>query len=218
MKKICFIVGAGDSSNMSLNFADGDMVIAADGGYKALMDIGIVPDLVVGDFDSLGYVPTNVQLVRRPTEKDETDMMLAIQIGIDKGYKSFLIYGGLGGRLDHSLANLQCLCYISSNGSRGWLWGDNTVLTAVKNGSLIFPGKCSGVISVFAQGGQASGVYEIGLKYKLDNAILQADYPLGISNEFLEHDAAISVQEGTLAILWKCSSAQLEEMIREGQG
>ncbi|MGE4354071.1 MAG: thiamine diphosphokinase [Oscillospiraceae bacterium] len=216
MRKICYIVGAGDGANITINLGEGDMVIAADGGYKTLMAIGITPDLVVGDFDSLGYIPEGVELVRHPPEKDDTDMMLAILLGMERGYRNFLIYGGLGGRLDHTLANLQSLCYIAGHGCRGWLWGDGTAITAVKDGAVTFPGKCSGMLSVFAQGGAARGVYETGLKYKLDDATLHFDYPLGISNEFLGCDAGVSVREGMLALLWHCHSAEIEQMIREG--
>jgi thiamine pyrophosphokinase len=216
MRKICYIVGAGNSGGMSISPQKEDFVIAADGGYAALCKLGVRPDLAVGDFDSLGYLPDNVECLRHPPEKDDTDMMLAINEGIARGYDSFIIHGGLGGRLDHSLANLQSLCAVSNSGGRAWLWGEGQALTAVTNGKIVFPGKCSGMFSVFAQGGMARGVWERGSKYTLSDAELRFDYPMGVSNEFLGRETEVSVARGTLAVLWNCAAEEMEQMIKDG--
>jgi len=98
----CYIAGAGEFVENELPIAS-DFVIAADGGYTELVGRGIVPDLVVGDFDSLGTAPDHPNIVFSPVEKDDTDMMLAVRQGLDRGYMSFIINGGVGGRLDHTL-------------------------------------------------------------------------------------------------------------------
>ena len=216
MEPICYIVGAGDSRGMSISPRAEDLVIAADGGYDALCRAGVRVDLAVGDFDSLGFVPDGVELLRHPPEKDDTDTMLAIYIGLERGCRRFIIHGGLGGRFDHSMANVQSLCHIAQRGARGWLWGEGTAVTALCDGRAEFPGKCRGMLSVFALGGSAEGVCERGTKYTLEDAQLSFDYPLGVSNEFTGARAEISVRSGTLGIVWSCTAAELENMVREG--
>lgn len=216
MKKICYIIGAGSSAGMELHPGEGDFVIAADGGYEPLKALGLRPDLAVGDFDSLGYLPEDVPTLRHPPEKDDTDMMLAIYEGMARGFEDFIIFGGLGGRLDHSLANLQSLCYVSRKGSRAWLWGEDTALTAMTDGTIQFPAQCSGMFSVFAQGGNARGVWEKGSKYTLNGSELRFDCPMGVSNEFCGEAVEVSVADGTLAILFHCTAAELETMVKDG--
>lgn len=214
--KLCYIVGAGDSEGISITEQPDDLVIAADGGYTALLDTDVSPQLAVGDFDSLSYIPCDVDVVRHPPEKDDTDTMIAISSGLERGYSNFVIYGGLGGRLDHSMANIQCLCFLSRTGNRAWLWGEGRAVTTVTNGTISFPESCEGMFSVFSQGSDCTGVYEQGVKYELNDAKLTFDYPLGVSNEFIGEKAEISVKDGTLAVMWNCTAQELEKLIRDG--
>jgi len=188
-----------------------DYIIAADAGYSQLVSRGIIPDLVVGDFDSLGLPPDHPNIISSPAEKDDTDMMLAIRQGLMRGYDSFIIDGGLGGKLDHTLANLQILAFISQKGARGVLIGRETCVTAVTNGSVRFKAEASGVISVFCIGSSAAGVCLAGLKYPLSEAVLKCDDPLGVSNEFTGAAATLTVRSGTLIIMWADSPKLLEE-------
>ena len=197
----CFIAGAGDYCG-SVVPGQGDYIIAADGGYTELISRGIVPDLVVGDFDSLGSAPEHPNVLHSPAEKDDTDMMIAVRQGFAKGCKTFIIDGGLGGRFDHTLANCQLLIYIAQKGARGYLLGRDMSVTAVTNGSVCFVPGAAGRISIFCAGGRAEGVTLAGLKYRLDNAALTNDYPLGVSNEFIGAPAVITVRGGTLIIMW----------------
>jgi len=215
MNRICYVVGAGDCADISIDRHTGDLVIAADGGYAACRALGLTPELAVGDFDSLDYVPEGIDVRRHPPEKDDTDMFLAVREGQRRGYDRFLLYGGLGGRLDHSLANIQALAAVARQGDRAWLWGQGTALTVLRNGSLTFPGKYSGVFSVFAHGGTARGVCLRGCKYPLENAELDPDYPLGVSNEFLGRPVELSVADGALTILWYSAAPETEALIRE---
>jgi len=213
--KRCYIAGAGEFCENELP-EQGDYVIAADGGYAALISHGITPDLVVGDFDSLApdlfdVVSKHPNVLRSPTEKDETDMMLAVKKGLESGYKTFVINGGLGGRLDQTIANIQILTYIAENDAHGVLIGQDSCVTAIKNSEIKLntDKKQQGTISVFCAGDKAEGVTLKGLKYPLDNAAIKNTYPVGVSNEFTGIPAAISVQNGTLIIIWDGGSLDI---------
>ena len=203
MNKRCYIAGAGEFNKNELP-KKGDYVIAADNGYTALLSNEITPDMVVGDFDSLGSIPDHPNVIQSPAEKDDTDMMLAVKQALELGYKTLLINGGLGGRLDQTHANMQILTYIAECGARGILIGRTTHVTAVKNGKISFKTteKPGGTISVFCAGDRAEGVTLKGLKYPLDNATLTNVDPIGVSNEFTDSPAIISVENGILIIIW----------------
>lgn len=210
---ICYIVGAGHFENVKINPSSGDYIIAADKGFSYLKEIMIKPDIVIGDFDSLDTIPNNENIVQYPIEKDETDMMLAIKAGLDLGYKTFLIYGGLGGRLDHTFANIQILIYLSIKGARGYLLDGDRIVTAITNEHLLFNTERKGIISVFSAGDIARGVSLKGLKYRLENAVLTKDMPLGVSNEFIESESCISVEEGTLIVMWTDNNFEVDQII-----
>ena len=197
----CFIAGAGEYCGFVTPGPD-YYVIAADRGYVELASRGIRPDLVVGDFDSLGDAPEHPNVLRCPVEKDDTDMMIAVKQGFAQGCDIFIIDGGLSGRFDHTLANCQILVYISQRGGRGFLLGRDMSATAVANSSLDFVPGAHSLVSVFCAGSTAKGVTLTGLKYPLDNAALSYDYPLGVSNEFTGASAKITVRDGTLLIMW----------------
>ena len=197
----CYIAGAGEFCPAVLPYND-DFVIAADAGYRALIAHGIVPDLVVGDFDSLGSAPDHPNIVFSPIEKDDTDMMIAIKQGLARGYKTFIINGGLGDGLDHTIANIQGLVYLLKNDACGYLISRENCVTAIMNGTLKFKPVVSGRISVFCAGDKADGVTLTGLKYPLSKATLTCDFPLGVSNEFSGAAAAISVDSGILVVVW----------------
>ena len=201
MKKRCFIAGAGEYCGL-LTPSAGDFVIAADGGYAELVSRGISPDLVVGDFDSLGEIPDHPNVIRTNVEKDDTDMVTAVKEGIARGFNEFIIDGGLGGRLDHTFANIQTIVFLAQNNARGYLIGKDTTITAITDSSIAYIPEAKGRISVFASGNTASGVTISGLKYTLANGLLTNDYPLGVSNEFVGEPAVVSVTQGTLIIMW----------------
>jgi len=210
MNKRCYIAGAGEFCENRLP-EDGDYIIAADGGYAMLNKLGITPDLIVGDFDSLGGYPVllntladHPNVLKSPVEKDDTDMMLAVKEGLSRGFKSFTINGGLGGRLDQTLANIQILAYLTEHGALGILLGRECDIIAVMNGTIkFFPEKSqSGTVSVFCHGETAEGVTLNGVKYPLENATLSCKYPIGVSNEFIGENAAISVKKSILIVVY----------------
>lgn len=205
---ICYIVGAGSMAGVALRPRPEDYVIAADGGFSHVEALGLRADLVLGDFDSLGRVPDHPNLRRHPAVKDDTDMLLAARTGDEMGFGTFVLLGGMGGRLDHTLANLQTLVWLSRRGRRAFLVGEGTAAAAVTNGTLRFAAREKGVISVFCAGEAAAGVWLTGLKYPLENAVLTCDMPLGVSNEFIGGESAVTVGEGTLLALWPYTPEQ----------
>lgn len=204
MGPVCYIAGAMPAPEMALfRRRESDLLIAADAGYRHLCRQGIVPDLVVGDFDSLGAEPDHPRVIRHPVEKDDTDTLLAVRIGLERGYRRFCIYGGLGGLLDHTLANLQTLLFLLDHGAWGLLLGEGQAVAAVRNGTLRFEGEDRDRVSVFAAGDRAEGVTLRGLYYPLDHGVLTNSFPLGVSNAFTGGPAEISVEQGTLFIIWQ---------------
>lgn len=196
-----FIFAAGDFYGLQAHPQDGDYVIAADGGWIACQCCGIVPSVLLGDFDSMQQVPDFPNVQRFPVEKDDTDMMLAIKEGLSKGEKEFHLYGGMGGRrTDHTIANLQALLYLAKHGARGWLYGDGEVYTVIRNEEKLFPARKSGILSVFCLGADAEGVSIRGGQYEVENVILSADFPLGVSNHFVGSPIVVSVKKGSLLI------------------
>ncbi|MDR1560032.1 MAG: thiamine diphosphokinase, partial [Clostridiales bacterium] len=121
---VCHVVCAGEYSGSIAEPQAGDYVIAADGGLRHLERAGVAPDLIVGDFDSLGHTPDAGNIVKLNVEKDDTDTMSAVRIGLKRGFRLFYIHCGMGGRLDHTLANIQTLAFILRAGGMGVLFGE----------------------------------------------------------------------------------------------
>ena len=199
--KECVIFCAAGFDGLARPIGPDAYVIAADGGLRHTENLGLTPNAVLGDFDSLGYTPKGAGVF--PVEKDDTDAMLAVRLGLRRGCDEFLLYGSLDGpRLDHTVANFQTLQFLADHGAVGYLIGNTTIVTVVKNGKIIFPAGLSGTISVFCMGKDAEGVIERGLFYGLENGVLSSGFPLGVSNHFTGEKAEISVENGSLLVLW----------------
>jgi len=197
----CIIFCAAEFTGLIQPLEEGDFLLAADGGLRHTDVLGIVPNEILGDFDSLGYTPEGARVF--PVEKDDTDAMLAVRRGLSLGYREFVLYGSLDGpRLDHTVANFQTLQYLADQGAVGYLAGNTTMVTVVKNGAIAFPAGAAGTISVFCLGPDAEGVNLEGLHYPLENGTLTSGFPLGVSNHFTGKKARISVRKGSLLVLW----------------
>lgn len=197
----CIIFGAAGFDRLIAPIEDGDYLIAADGGLQHFERLGRKPDAVLGDFDSLGFVPQGAEVF--PVQKDDTDLMLALRHGLSRGFTAFSLYGALdGSRLDHTIANLQALSFLRKQGARGYLIGKQYLATVICNEAVRFPAGCQGILSVFCMGAAAHGVTLRGLQYPLENGTLTGDFPLGVSNHFTDAPAEISVQQGALLLLW----------------
>ena len=197
----CIIFCAAGFDTLAEPLQKEDFIIAADGGLAHTQQLGIVPNEILGDFDSLGHVPEGANVF--PVEKDDTDAMLAVRRGLSLGYREFVLYGSLDGpRLDHTVANFQTLQFLADQGAAGFLAGTGDLVTVVKDGTLVFPAGCAGTVSVFCQGKDAEGVTLEGLYYPLKDGRLTAGFPLGVSNHFTGKKAEISVRNGSLLVLW----------------
>ena len=197
----CLIFCAAEFDDLARPIGTEDYIIAADGGLTHLEKIGAAPHEIIGDFDSLGYTPHSATVF--PVEKDDTDAMLAVRRGLSLGYRNFILYGSLDGpRLDHTVANFQVLQFLADNGCSGYLVGNRQIVTVVKNGTLRFSAAADGTVSVFCMGATAEGVTLKNLYYPLENGQLTAGFPLGVSNHFIGKEAEISVNSGSLLIIW----------------
>ncbi|MBQ4064851.1 MAG: thiamine diphosphokinase [Clostridia bacterium] len=177
-------------------------MIAADGGLKKLNDLGVKPDLILGDFDSFDGNPSGDDVLTYPVEKDDTDTMLAVKEALKRGYRTLWISGGVGGRLDHTVANLQTLLFAEKHGATAYLVSDSQTATIVADGMLTFSDACSGKLSVFSMGETAAGVTLRGLHYCAENISLTNAFPLGVSNAFTGETAEVSVRKGSLLVIW----------------
>ena len=197
----CVIFCAAEFDSLARPIGEGDLVIAADGGLLHTEKLNITPHIILGDFDSLGYMPEGANVF--PVEKDDTDAMLAVRRGLSVGYREFLLYGSLDGpRLDHTVANFQTLGWLCDHGASGYLVSSRYIVTALRGGGLRFPAGCTGTVSVFCLGEAAEGVTLTGLHYPLEDGSLTAYFPLGVSNHFTGKEAQISVKSGTLLVMW----------------
>lgn len=197
------IFAASDISGVSYKKADTDLVIAADLGYKNAQNKSVYPDMVIGDFDSLGKLPEHKSVIKLPVEKDDTDTSFAVKKALDMGVKSIFVLGGLGGRLDHTFANIQLLDFIANKGAAGYLVNGGEMLTVIKNRKIRIHGSIGETISVFSLSDKSDGVYERGFKYTLNDAVIENSFPLGVSNELSETVGEISTDNGTLLIYAK---------------
>lgn len=201
--KRCFIFGALPVGFMPETPSTGDLVIAADKGYDTVVSLGMTPDITVGDFDSRGSVPDIENLIKLNVRKDDTDVGHAVQLGFERGYTDFVVYGAVGGLLDHTLANIAIAHDIVSSGGRALFVGDEYSFTVISGGSYTFEPRQEGRISVFALSDIARGVTIRGLDYEAEALDLPRTSHMGVSNEFIGCEAVISVVEGDLLIVWQ---------------
>ena len=198
--KTCIIFCAAGFDGLIAPIPENALVIAADGGLRHTQALGLAPDIILGDFDSLGYVPDHARVY--PVEKDDTDAMLAVRVGLEQGCDTFLFYGAMDGpRLDHTIANFQTLGYLATHSARGYLLGRDYIATVLSEESIAFSEAATGIFSAFCLGPFAEVSIE-GLHYPLDHGKLSPDFPLGVSNHFAGCPARITVHEGLVLALW----------------
>ena len=207
----CLIIGAGDLTMGEITVGEEDYVIAVDGGLSYCGILNVEPDKIIGDFDSVSerekeairslqeQVPGLV--MELPVEKDDTDMLVALQYGLELGYTDFRIYAGTGGRFDHTLANIQCLLYLKNHGATGYLVDGTGMILVIQNEAVHFRKELEGYLSLFSLGKEAKGVTLRGLKYPLEDYTLTNDYPIGISNEFIGEESTIQVEDGEVVCM-----------------
>lgn len=185
-----------------------DFVLCADGGYRHAAAAGILPNLVVGDFDSYSLgIPSNIKTLPLPSEKDDTDTLFSLKYAASEGAEHIYIIGGLGGRLDHTVSNLQTLAYAASHGINAYIIDSQNIVTMLTCGVRSVPktmhvAKREGFkISLLSHSDKCEGVYVSGVHYPLADATLTSDFPLGVSNEFESDAAEIKLSSGQLLVV-----------------
>lgn len=201
----CLIVGAAPSDHKGLEYVLAqvafDCIIAVDGGYATLCDYGIEPDIIAGDFDSLGFVPARAY-AQFDSHKDFTDLDWALRYAHTSGYDDVVLADALSGRLDHSLGNLDLMVRMTAAGMRVWGVTDTEVIvTLLAPGvyaTLYFAAGGVGTVSVMPHSDVQCGVTEVGFEYGLDHATENNISLWGISNELVENEARVSLSSGSV--------------------
>ena len=182
---------------------EADLIVCADTAYLAAQAENIVPHAVIGDFDHAEHeekFSTEQKVLRFSSVKDDTDTMLCVKYALNRGADEIVIVGGIGGRLDHTFANIQTLSYIRGRGAVGTILdGDHAVMMVDSHITLT-----KGIYdyaSVFALDPVCREITLRGFKYEADHIDLTNDFPLGVSNEITAEKAEISVGEGTLLLI-----------------
>ncbi|MPM27735.1 Thiamine pyrophosphokinase [bioreactor metagenome] len=205
--RVCVILaamGLRDEEANEIAALENPYIICADAGYAHAARCGIVPALILGDFDSYdGNAETLCGAVETfPVEKDDTDTMLAVKEGLAAGCRDFRIYGALGGRLDHTMANIVALRYLLDHGASGWLISSDNCVTMIENDTIVVKkDPCFPNASIFCYGPPAKGVTIRGCQYPLTDYTLDEHFPLGVSNHVMENEGSFTVKEGTLLVI-----------------
>lgn len=203
MKTALIFGGAPCSPRKQPPLPAAELVVCADAGLQLAKALGAKPDWVVGDFDSLGEVPADVPMEQFPSQKNDTDLLLAVKYGLSQGCDHFVIYGALGGRIDHLTANIQTLSFLAAQGAQGVLVDENHWITQQQGGSTAaYPKRQGMYFSLFAMGQQCTGVTVRGVQYPLTDAVLTASFPLGVSNVITADQAVVTVRKGTLLVIY----------------
>jgi len=203
MKAFLYIGGEIRPENITERPAKDDLIIAADAGLLNARKMGVKPDVLLGDFDSLGEpdVDSDVKVIRLPTEKDETDAQAAVDLALEQGAREIVIIGGLSGRLDHTLSVLAVPEELNAKHVHALLTnGQNRARFLRNNSTLIARGKFR-YLSLIAADPVVKGVTLEGCKYPLQKARLYRNRQYAVSNELTGNCALIDVRRGGVWIL-----------------
>lgn len=199
MMKKCLIVGGGviKNTNWLKSVSEHyDFIIAADSGYEILKRADIHIDIAIGDFDSLGSIPDDVKVIKLKVEKDDTDTLSAVRYALDNGAEQITLVGGIGGRIDHTIANIQTLGFILGHNAVGNLIDEYNEIIGLASGKYEFKRRKGYSMSVFSMSDEVTGLCEKGVKYPLNNAVLTNKFPLGVSNEIVNERCVVSFKSG----------------------
>ncbi len=203
----CVIIGASPQTNTefirSMILKD-DFVICADGGLDSVLKADIIPDILIGDFDSMPKERLkqceNIRTVVLPVEKDDTDTVSCVRYGMEQGYRNFVLLGVTGGRLDHTYANLHLLKYLAKRNCQGMIMDENTQIFYTEN-HFVLENKKGKTVSVLPFGCESATVSLSGVKYQAENLVMYSDFPIGISNIVISDNSKVMVQQGGVLII-----------------
>lgn len=204
INKRCIII-SGSPVCCDFDILPSDYVIACDKGYQHAKNLNIVPDIIMGDFDSykgeLNNINENIKVIKAPCEKNDTDTLMAVKYAMEKGFNDFILLGATKGRLDHLMANFSACAFIASKGCKCKMIDDENIIFAIKDSNLVLEKKENYSVSVFSYTDKSVGVSLKGLEYPLDNVVLTNLFPIGVSNEFKDDIATIEVKSGILIVI-----------------
>jgi len=196
----CAIVSGGDYSPLT-KIEECDFVIACDKGYSYCKENNIKADLVIGDFDSYdGDIPDDIETIRLPVMKDDTDTMHAYRYAVEKGFKEIYLYCALGGRFDHLLANMQCAIYGARNNISTYIYSKKNEVLVTNDNHIVINKKENYSLSVFAAD-LCKDVKITGALYETDHIDLDNSFPLGVSNVFIKDEVTIEKKSGVIIIV-----------------
>lgn len=201
MPKRCLILAGGDCCKIAPSDREG-LVIACDSGYRHALAAGITPDVLLGDFDSYTMpLPADIPILHFPVDKDDTDTMLAVRHALQCDCDDLVLYGALGGRLDHAYANLQAAAFAAEHGAAFRIMAQDNVCYALHDSAMTLDRVPGYSVSLLAHSQCCVGVNATGLKYPVEDLTLENTFPLGVSNAFAAEQATIRVKEGTLLVI-----------------
>lgn len=198
----CVIAGAaeiGDYDRIKPLLKTDDFFIFCDGGLAHEAELGVSPNLIVGDFDSFQRPDTKVETITLPTAKDDTDVFYAVKEAIKRGFRDFLLVGCAGGRLDHTMVNISVLLYLDSQGCHG-VMADDYSLTEIISGTAYIPGSFA-YFSVLALDEELHLSIRNAM-FPLENSTIQRAFQYGISNQVLPgRTAEVCITKGTALLV-----------------
>lgn len=199
---ICAIISGGEQARLT-DIDKAQFVIACDKGAEYAHRADIVPDLLVGDFDSLNDADCvrAKKILRLPAEKNDTDTMFAVKEALKERFSEIYMYCAAGGRPDHFLGNLQAAAFAAEKGVKTTIFSDSATFYVFTNGSVELVRRSEKFFSVIALSDRCDGVCIDGAKYPLDNAVITNDFPLGISNEWVQNTVKICVKGGVAVVV-----------------
>ena len=206
LKNKAYIFAGPDLKDVSflkgIDLYDG-YLIAADCGLKILEKMGVNPDVIIGDFDSYQKPKdSKCEVLTFKIEKDDTDTMLCIKHALEKGFNDITIISGVGGRLDHTVANIQSLSFILTNGATGRILSDDAEIYLLTEGEHSFNKKEGFSMSLFSYSENVLKLSIKGAKYNTDKLDIDNTFPIGVSNEIIENECNISFESGRLLVIF----------------
>lgn len=203
LKEKCCIISGSPCADFPENFDfENCFIYCADGGYRYAEKFGIKPDILIGDFDTCPEaLESSNEIKRYKPEKDETDTMLAVLDAEKRGFKEINILAALGGRFDHTFANIQTLAYVFSKGMTGYILDKKNIITMQKAGREEYLKKEGYYFSLFAYENVENLTIK-GAEYNAENIDLKQNFPLGVSNKITDEKCIIEFKSGILLVIF----------------
>lgn len=213
MKTFRIIAGGHIPDNEIIEVNSGDKIICADRGYEYALIRGIKPHMLIGDFDSChAPLPEDIEIHRCVPEKDDTDTLLAVKTALDLGAEKIVLYGVLGGRLDHTIANIQTLIYIRRRGCFGEIRSTDNTAAVYGTGEHRLPAREGWYLSIFSMSEETEIKRLRGVKYPLTDYLMTTEFPIGVSNEITADEAVLEIGRGEALVIRSRMQQEIQEL------